>query len=99
VEFGRGGRARRAALHEGRMPGGGDRRAGTRRLRHCLSAARTLLLPNRIPNEAYLTWFALILGRPLLGGQVSDTLRALEYVRSRPDVTAPFHCWATDHTA
>src|SRR6266850_710864 len=42
--------------------------------------------PNRIPNEAYLTWFALMLGRPLLGGQVSDTLRALEYVRSRPDV-------------
>src|SRR5205814_3002921 len=24
--------------------------------------------PNRIPNEAYLTWFALMLGRPLLGG-------------------------------
>jgi cephalosporin-C deacetylase-like acetyl esterase len=42
--------------------------------------------PNRIPNEAYLTWFTLMLGRPLLGGQVYDTLRALEYIRSRPDV-------------
>jgi cephalosporin-C deacetylase-like acetyl esterase len=42
--------------------------------------------PNRIPNEAYLTWFALMLGKPLLGGQVYDTLRALDYLRSRPDV-------------
>jgi cephalosporin-C deacetylase-like acetyl esterase len=42
--------------------------------------------PNRIPNEAYLTWFALMLGKPLLGGQVYDTLRALHYLRSRPDV-------------
>src|SRR5262245_30956286 len=42
--------------------------------------------PNRITNEAYLTWFTLILGRPLLGGQVYDTLRALDYLRSRPDV-------------
>ena len=42
--------------------------------------------PNRIPNEAYLTWFALMLGKPLLGGQVYDTLRALQYLRSRPDV-------------
>src|SRR5262249_3686948 len=41
--------------------------------------------PNRITNEAYLTWFTLILGRPLLGGQVYDTLRALDYLRSRPD--------------
>ena len=41
---------------------------------------------NRISNEAYLTWFTLILGRPLLGGQVYDTLRALDYLRSRPDV-------------
>lgn len=41
--------------------------------------------PNRIPNEAYLTWFTLMLGRPLLGGQVYDTLRALDYLRSRPD--------------
>jgi len=40
--------------------------------------------PNRITNEAYLTWFTLILGQPLLGGQVYDTLRALEYLRSRP---------------
>jgi cephalosporin-C deacetylase-like acetyl esterase len=43
--------------------------------------------PNRITNEAYLTWFTLILGRPLLGGQVYDTLRALDYLRSRPDVS------------
>jgi hypothetical protein len=42
--------------------------------------------PGRIPNEAYLTWFTLMLGKPLLGGQVSDTLRALAYLRSRPDV-------------
>ena len=42
--------------------------------------------PNRIPNQAYLTWFALMLGKPLLGGQVYDTLRALHYLRSRPDV-------------
>jgi len=27
----------------------------------------------------------LMLGRPLLGGQIYDTLRALEYLRSRPD--------------
>src|SRR4029077_8197679 len=43
--------------------------------------------PTRIPDEAYLTWFTLILGRPLLGGQVYDTLRALDYLRSRPDVS------------
>jgi cephalosporin-C deacetylase-like acetyl esterase len=42
--------------------------------------------PNRIPNEAYLTWFTLMLGTPLLGGQVYDTLRTLECIRSRPDV-------------
>ena len=41
--------------------------------------------PNRITNEAYLTWFTLILGRPIVGGQVYDTLRALDYLRSRPD--------------
>ena len=41
--------------------------------------------PERISDEAYLTWFTLMLGRPLLGGQVYDTLRALEYLRSRPD--------------
>ena len=41
---------------------------------------------NRITNEAYLTWFTLMLGRPLLGGQVYDTLRALEYLRSRQDI-------------
>ncbi|MEO8075528.1 MAG: acetylxylan esterase [Acidobacteriota bacterium] len=43
--------------------------------------------PERIADEAYLTWFALMLGRPLLGGQVHDTLRAVDYLRSRPDVT------------
>jgi cephalosporin-C deacetylase-like acetyl esterase len=43
--------------------------------------------PNRIPNEAYLTWFALMLGKPLLGGQVYDALQALQYLRSRPDVS------------
>ena len=42
--------------------------------------------PGRIPDEAYLTWFTLMLGKPLLGGQVYDTLRALDYLRSRPDV-------------
>jgi hypothetical protein len=41
--------------------------------------------PKRIPNEAYLTWFALMLGKPLLGGQVYDTLQALQYLRSRPE--------------
>jgi hypothetical protein len=39
--------------------------------------------PGRIADEAYLTWFTLMLGKPLLGGQVSDALRALDYVRSR----------------
>jgi hypothetical protein len=42
--------------------------------------------PERIRDEAYLTWFTLMLGRPLLGGQVYDTLRALEYLRSRSDI-------------
>ena len=42
--------------------------------------------PNRIPNEAYLTWFTLMLGKPLLGGQVFDALRAVDYLRSRPDI-------------
>ena len=42
--------------------------------------------PDRIPDEAYLTWFTLMLGRPLLGGQIYDTLRALEYLRSRPEI-------------
>jgi hypothetical protein len=41
--------------------------------------------PNRIPNEAYLTWFTLMLGKPLLGGQVFDVLRAVDYLRSRQD--------------
>jgi cephalosporin-C deacetylase-like acetyl esterase len=45
--------------------------------------------PERIPDEAYLTWFTLMLGRPLLGGQVHDTLAALDYLRSRPDVAGP----------
>jgi cephalosporin-C deacetylase-like acetyl esterase len=44
--------------------------------------------PGRIADEAYLTWFTLMLGKPLLGGQVYDTLRALDYLRSRPDVGA-----------
>ena len=35
-----------------------------------------------------MTWFTLMLGRPLLGGQIYDTLRALDYLRSRPDVGA-----------
>jgi hypothetical protein len=42
--------------------------------------------PNRIPNEAYITWFTLMLGKPLLGGQVFDALRAVDYLRSRQDV-------------
>jgi hypothetical protein len=45
--------------------------------------------PDRITDEAYLTWFALMLGKPLLGGQIYDTLRALDYLRSRPDGGAP----------
>ena len=44
--------------------------------------------PNRIPNEAYLTWFTMWLGKPLVGGQVFDVLRALDYLRSRSDVPA-----------
>jgi cephalosporin-C deacetylase-like acetyl esterase len=44
--------------------------------------------PNRITNEAYLTWFTLWLGKPLVGGQVFDALRTLEYLRARPDVPA-----------
>jgi cephalosporin-C deacetylase-like acetyl esterase len=42
--------------------------------------------PNRITNEGYLTWFTLWLGKPLIGGQIFDVLRTLEYLRSRPDV-------------
>src|SRR5437762_10164138 len=38
--------------------------------------------PDRTPDEAYLTWFTLMLGRPLLGGQIDDTLHALDYLRS-----------------
>ena len=45
--------------------------------------------PGRITDEAYLTWFTLMLGKPLLGGQIYDTLRALDYLRSRSDVGAP----------
>ena len=44
--------------------------------------------PDRIADEAYLTWFTLMLGTPLLGGQVYDTLRALDYLRSRSDAGA-----------
>jgi cephalosporin-C deacetylase-like acetyl esterase len=39
--------------------------------------------PERMDDEAYLTWFTLMLGRPILGGQVYDTLRALDYLRLR----------------
>jgi hypothetical protein len=42
--------------------------------------------PNRITDEAYVTWFTLMLGTPLVGGQVYDALRALDYLRSRSDV-------------
>src|SRR6266550_1482023 len=45
--------------------------------------------PGRITDEAYLTWFTLMLGKPLLGGQIFDTLRALEYLRARPDAGVP----------
>ena len=41
--------------------------------------------PGRITDEAYLTWFTLMLGKPLLGGQIFDTLRAIDYLRSRSD--------------
>jgi cephalosporin-C deacetylase-like acetyl esterase len=44
--------------------------------------------PNRITNEAYLTWFTLTLGRPLIGGQVHDVLAVLRYLRS--SAGAPF---------
>jgi hypothetical protein len=44
--------------------------------------------PERIGDESYLTWFTLMLGTPLLGGQVYDTLRALAYIRSRSDGAA-----------
>src|SRR5262249_12707355 len=42
--------------------------------------------PSRITSEAYVTWFMLMLGRSLVGGQVYDTLQALSYLRSRTDV-------------
>jgi cephalosporin-C deacetylase-like acetyl esterase len=45
--------------------------------------------PNRILNEAYLTWFTLMLGRPLVGGQVHDALAVLRHLRSRPDIGGP----------
>jgi cephalosporin-C deacetylase-like acetyl esterase len=44
--------------------------------------------PGRISDEAYLTWFTLMLGRSLLGGQIYDTLRALEYLRARSEVAS-----------
>jgi hypothetical protein len=40
--------------------------------------------PDRILDESYLTWFTLMLGKPILGGQIYDTLRALDYLRSLP---------------
>jgi len=45
--------------------------------------------PGRITDEAYVTWFTLMLGKPLLGGQIYDTLRALDFLRSRPGAGAP----------
>ena len=42
--------------------------------------------PERITDESYLTWFTLMLGRPILGGQIYDTLRTLEYLRSLPEL-------------
>jgi cephalosporin-C deacetylase-like acetyl esterase len=45
--------------------------------------------PDRIQDEAYLTWFTLMLGKPLIGGQVRDTLRTLDYLRSRQDISGP----------
>ena len=45
--------------------------------------------PNRITNEAYLTWFTLLLGRPLIGGQVHDVLAVLTYLRSRLQPAGP----------
>jgi cephalosporin-C deacetylase-like acetyl esterase len=45
--------------------------------------------PGRITDVAYLTGFTVMLGPPLLGGQIHDALRALDYLRSRPDVAAP----------
>lgn len=39
--------------------------------------------PGRITDEAYLTWFTMMLGQPLLGGQVFDALRALDYLSTR----------------
>jgi hypothetical protein len=40
--------------------------------------------PERILDESYVTWFTLMLGKPILGGQIYDTLRALDYLRSLP---------------
>jgi cephalosporin-C deacetylase-like acetyl esterase len=45
--------------------------------------------PERIPDEAFVTWFTLMLGKPLLGGQVYDTLRTLDYLRSRTSGGGP----------
>lgn len=45
--------------------------------------------PERMADEAYLTWFTLMLGRPLLGQHVHDTLRAIDYLRSRDDIRGP----------
>jgi cephalosporin-C deacetylase-like acetyl esterase len=42
--------------------------------------------PERIADESYLTWFTLMLGRPILGGQIYDALRTLDYLRSRSDI-------------
>ncbi len=39
-------------------------------------------------NENFINWFTLVLGRPLVGGQVFDVLRAAEYLRTRREVAA-----------
>ena len=90
VELDRRGRVCRTAVRQGRLPRRGHRRARTRRLRASpIRSGGGSISPERITDEAYLTWFTLMLGRPLLGGQVHDTLRALDYLRSRPDVGGP----------
>ena len=87
VERDRRGRVCRTAVRQGRMPCCRHRRPRARRLRdRAIRSEDASIFDDRITDEAYLTWFTLMLGTPLLGGQVYDTLRALEYLRSRPDV-------------
>jgi hypothetical protein len=47
--------------------------------------------PERFTDDSYLTWFALMLGQPLVGGQVIDTLRALDYLSTRGYVGDGLH--------